>query len=127
MPCLAGLRSPFYRHDLIERALAESVRRLNCEDLSTLGGGRQDRREHALHRSRARRGSHGLNHFGSLNHSQEQGINGQTACPLVEDEPTYGRHREIDAIDPIQTSGLPRLEAPLSTNPPTKEFKNYHR
>ena len=31
MPCLAGLRSPFYRHDLTERALAESVRRLNAE------------------------------------------------------------------------------------------------
>ena len=31
MPCLAGLRSPFYRHDLIERALAESGRRLNAK------------------------------------------------------------------------------------------------
>jgi hypothetical protein len=44
-------------------------------------------------------------HFGSLNHAQDQGINGQTACPLLEGERTYGRHREIDAIDPKQTSG----------------------
>ena len=39
----------------------------------------------------------------SLNHAQDQGINGQTACPMLEDERTYGRHREIDAIDPEQT------------------------
>ena len=45
-------------------------------------------------------------HFGSLNHAQDQGINGQTACPLLEGEPTYGRHREIDAIDPKATSPL---------------------
>ena len=43
-------------------------------------------------------------HFGSLNHAQDQGINGQTACPLLEGERTYGRHNEIDAIDPIRTS-----------------------
>jgi hypothetical protein len=30
-----------------------------------------------------------------------RGINGQTACPLLEGERTYDRHREIDAIDPI--------------------------
>ena len=29
-----------------------------------------------------------------------QGINGQTACPLLEGERTYGRHGEIDANDP---------------------------
>jgi hypothetical protein len=39
-------------------------------------------------------------HFESLNHAQDQGINGQTACPLLEGERTYGGHREIDAIDP---------------------------
>src|SRR5437667_9033496 len=39
-------------------------------------------------------------HFGSLNHAQDQGINGQAAGLLLEGERTYGRHREIDAIDP---------------------------
>ena len=43
-------------------------------------------------------------YFGSLNHAQDQGINGQTACPLLEGERTYGRHREIDAIDPERKS-----------------------
>ncbi len=38
--------------------------------------------------------------FGSLNHAQDREINGQTACPLLEGERTYGGHREIDAIDP---------------------------
>ena len=42
-------------------------------------------------------------HFESLNHAQDQGINGQTACPLLEGERTYGGHREIDAHDPEQT------------------------
>ena len=37
--------------------------------------------------------------FGSLNHAQDHGINGQTACPLSGGERTYGRHSEIDAID----------------------------
>ena len=41
--------------------------------------------------------------FGSLNHAQDHGINGQTACPLLEGERTYGRHSEIDAIDPIRS------------------------
>jgi hypothetical protein len=40
----------------------------------------------------------------SLNHAQDQGINGQTACPLLEGERTNGGHREIDAIDPKPTS-----------------------
>ena len=44
-------------------------------------------------------------HFESLNYAQDQGINGQTACPLLEGERTYGRHREIDAIDPNVWSG----------------------
>ena len=38
--------------------------------------------------------------FGSLNHAQDQEINGQTARLLLEGERTYGRHRENDAIDP---------------------------
>jgi hypothetical protein len=41
--------------------------------------------------------------FESLNHAQDQGINGQTARPLLEGERTYGGHREIDAIDPKPT------------------------
>ena len=41
--------------------------------------------------------------FWSLNHAQDQEINGQTACPLLEGERTYRGHREIDAIDPRQT------------------------
>jgi hypothetical protein len=45
-------------------------------------------------------------HFESLNHAQDQGINGQTACPLLEGERTCGGHREIDAIDPLRKSGL---------------------
>ena len=42
-------------------------------------------------------------YFGSLNHAQDQGINGQTARPPLEGERTYGGHREIDAIDPDRT------------------------
>ena len=42
--------------------------------------------------------------FGSLNHAQGHGINGQTACPLLGGERTYGRHSEIDAIDPKRKS-----------------------
>ena len=71
-----------------------------CEDPPTLGGGGQDRREHALHRPRARSGCHGPEPLWTLNHAQEQGINGQTACPLVEGERRCSRHREIDEIDP---------------------------
>jgi hypothetical protein len=41
--------------------------------------------------------------FGSLNHVRDHGINGQTACPLLGDERTYGRHSDIDAIDPKLT------------------------
>ena len=37
-------------------------------------------------------------YFGSLNHAQDQGINGQTARLLLDDERTYGRCHEIDAI-----------------------------
>jgi hypothetical protein len=40
-------------------------------------------------------------HFGSKNHAQDQGIKVQTACPLLEGERTYSRHRENDAIDPM--------------------------
>jgi hypothetical protein len=43
-------------------------------------------------------------HFGNLNHAQDQGINGQTACPVLEGERIYGRHREIHAIDPNRKS-----------------------
>lgn len=42
--------------------------------------------------------------FGSLNQAQDQGINGHTACPLLEGERIYGRHREIDEIDPKRPS-----------------------
>jgi hypothetical protein len=54
--------------------------------------------------ARAARRPGGLR-FGSLNHAQDQGINGQTACPLLEGERTCGGHREIDAIDPNVWSG----------------------
>ena len=47
--------------------------------------------------------------FGSLNHAQDQGINGQTACPLLEGKRTYGRHNEIDAIDPLRKRNADRL------------------
>ena len=40
--------------------------------------------------------------FGALNHALDQEINGQTARLLLEGQPTYGRHREIDAFDPKQ-------------------------
>jgi hypothetical protein len=43
-------------------------------------------------------------HFESLKHAQDQGINGQTACPLLEGERTYGGRRNIDADDPKQKS-----------------------
>ena len=42
--------------------------------------------------------------FGSLNHAPDHRINGQTACPLLGGERTYGRHSEIDAIDPKRKS-----------------------
>jgi hypothetical protein len=42
--------------------------------------------------------------FRSLNHARYQEINGQTARLLLEGERTYGRHREIDAIDPNRSS-----------------------
>ena len=38
--------------------------------------------------------------FRSLNLAHDQGINGQTARSVLEGERTYGRHPEIDAIDP---------------------------
>jgi hypothetical protein len=41
--------------------------------------------------------------FGALNHALDQEINGQTARLLLEGQPTYGRHREIDAFDPKQS------------------------
>ena len=44
-----------------------------------------------------------------LESCSDQGINGQTACPLLEGERTYSRHNEIDAIDPNQTLGAGRL------------------
>ena len=56
-------------------------------------------------------------HFGSLNHAQDQEINGQTACPLLEGEPTYGRHREIDAIDAKRTGHESVSRMPLRDCP----------
>ena len=53
-------------------------------------------------------------HFESLNHAQDLGINGQTACPLLEGERTYGGHREIDAIDPNVWSGRASQEVSSS-------------
>jgi hypothetical protein len=38
--------------------------------------------------------------FGSLNHVQDPRIKGESAFPRLEGEQTYGRHREIDTIDP---------------------------
>ena len=40
-----------------------------------------------------------------MNHAQDQEINGPTTRLLSEGEPTNGRHREIDAIDPNVWSG----------------------
>ena len=48
-------------------------------------------------------------HFGNSNHAQDQGINGQTACPVLQGERSNSRHREIDAIDPERTSSASRL------------------
>ena len=53
--------------------------------------------------------------FVSLNHAESQGINGQTARLLSEGERTYGRHREIDAIDPIAP------QCSIRTRPVTQE------
>jgi hypothetical protein len=42
--------------------------------------------------------------------------NGQTACPVLEGERTYGRHREIDAIDPKRKCAtlIERVYRPVS-------------
>ena len=42
-------------------------------------------------------------HFGSLNHAQDQGINGQTACPLLKGERTYGGHGGTAARDQLHS------------------------
>jgi len=42
--------------------------------------------------------------FGAFNYSQRDEINSEPACPTLPANRTYGAHRGIDAIDPIQTA-----------------------
>ena len=60
--------------------------------------------------------------FGSLNHAQDHGIDGQTACLLLEGERTYGRHSIFDAIDPERTPAALQ-EVPGSIPGDTHQFR----